>query len=56
LSQIHSLGVKRAFEEKLDLDILFAKNFECKLYFTIILKTPKTLIRRFINNKTGDTL
>ena len=56
LSQIHYIGQKRSWDDKLLLDIKMIQNFSIALYFRILFKTPIVLIRRFRYNKAGDSL
>lgn len=56
LSQIKSIGRKREMEEKLNLDSIYVNERNFILYFTILFKTIFTLVIRFVNNKSGDTL
>ena len=56
LSQINYSGKKRYWNEKLKHDELFIKNYSLSLYLLILIKTPKILIKRFVNNKSAKTL
>ena len=56
LSQINYYGKKRSWKEKLKHDEIFIKNYSLSLYLLILLKTPKTLLLRFIHNKSAKTL
>ena len=56
LSQINYTGKKRHWNEKLKYDEVFIKNYCLSLYLLILIKTPKTLIKRFIHNKSAKTL
>ena len=56
LSQINYSGKKRHWNEKLKYDEIFIKNYCLSLYLLILIKTPKTLIKRFIHNKSAKTL
>jgi len=50
-SQINFTGKKRRLIEKIYLDINYVENYSLLNYWLIILKTPFTLIRRFLKNK-----
>ena len=56
LSQINYSGKKRYWNEKLKHDKTFIKNYSLSLYLLILVKTPKILIKRFVNNKSAKTL
>lgn len=56
LSQINYSGKKRHWNEKLKHDEFFIKNYSLSLYLLILIKTPKILIKRFVNNKSAKTL
>ena len=56
LSQINFTGKKRDWNKKLKYDQKFIKNYSLFLYLLILIKTPKTLIKRFIYNKNAETL
>ena len=55
-SQIKYRGRKRTLKEKVDLDIIYIKNYNVSLYMYIIFLTPIVLIKRFLFNKKGTTL
>ena len=56
LSQVNYAGKKRTLKEKLDHDKNYIKKYNTLLYLYVICKTPKILIKRFLLNKTADTL
>lgn len=55
-SQIFFSGKKRSLEEKIAYDIHFVKNYNLLFYYLIIIKTPLTIIKRYILNPSGKTL
>ena len=56
LSQVNYAGKKRTLKEKLDHDKNYIKKYNTLLYLYVICKTPKILIKRFLLNKTANTL
>lgn len=56
LSQIRYRGIKRTLKEKIDLDLIYVKNYNIFFYIYIIFLTPIALIKRFCFNKKGITL
>lgn len=56
LSQINFTGKKRDWDEKLKYDQKFIKNYSLFMYLLILIKTPKTLIKRFVYNRNAKTL
>lgn len=53
LSQINYTGKKRKLIKKIDLDIIFIKNYTLFNYFKILFKTPYILIIRYLRNKSS---
>lgn len=55
-SQIYFNGKKRKLKEKINLDLYFVKNYSLNIYLKVLILTPFILIKRFLLNKTGETL
>ena len=56
LAQVHYSGKKRTLEEKINLDLYYINNISYLKYLNILILTFPTLIRRFLYNKTANTL
>lgn len=53
LSQINYSGKYRKLNDKVELDLMFIKNYSFYLYLKIILKTPLVLLTRFLKNQSS---
>ena len=55
-TQILFDGTRRTWDDKIYLDIKFVSNYSIKLYFKILILTIPYLFKKYIYNKTGETL
>ena len=53
ISQIKYTGKKRKLIEKIELDLKYVDNYSLFNYFSVLIKTPFVLIKRFFKNKTS---